>query len=235
MDAVEPVTTRVRVGVDIGQRADSTAIVVTEEQHRDGSDHYVARLIERLTLGTKYPVVADRIVQVVRNLEARSQAREWIDGDFPIECWLDATGVGLPVLDLIREQGVSAKAAIFTGSDKLVEHPDDVVSVGKSWMVARLQVLLQAGRLHLPISAEAAVLIRELQDYEITVNERAHASFNAPSGKHDDLVIALGLSVGAGKRYYGPASVTSWMAEYDEDDYRHPDHVPPWFAGNRLR
>jgi hypothetical protein len=222
--------------VDIGQRADSTAIIVTEEQHRDGSDHYVTRLIERLTLGTKYPVVADRIVQVVRNLEARSQAREWIDGDFPIECWLDATGVGLPVLDLIREQGVSAKAAIFTGSDKLVEHPDDVVSVGKSWMVGRLQVLLQAGRLHLPISAEAAVLIRELQEYQIDVNERAHASFNAPSGKHDDLVIALGLSVGAGKRYHGPASVTSWMAsDYDDDDYRHPDHVPPWFAGNRLR
>lgn len=98
------------------------------------------------------------------------------------------------------------------------------------YMVGRLQVLLQADRLHLPITTEAAVLVTELQDYQIDVNERAHASFNAPSGKHDDLVIALVLSVGAGKRYHGPASVTSWMAEYDEDDYRHPDHVPPWFG-----
>jgi hypothetical protein len=86
----------------------------------------------------------------------------------------------------------------------------------------------------LPITTEAAVLVTELQDYQIDVNERAHASFNAPSGKHDDLVIALGLSVGAGKRYHDPASVTSWIAsDYDEDDYRHPNHVPPWFAGTR--
>lgn len=234
MGAVMPRTTTVRVGADIGKKTDPSAIIVTEEQDRGGIDHYVARLVERMPLGTPYPAVADRIVAVVRNLEARSTSLDSIDQGFWIETWIDATGVGLPVVDLVREQGVSAKAASFTGSDKLTEHQHDVVSIGKAYMVGRLQVLLQADRLHLPITTEAAVLVTELQDYQIDVNERAHASFNAPSGKHDDLVIALGLSVGAGKRYHGPASITSWMAsEYDEDDYRHPDYVPPWFAGNR--
>lgn len=224
---MEPVTRVVRVGVDIGKQMDPAAIVVTEEQDRKGIDHYVSRMVQRLPLGTSYPAVADRIVQVVRNLEARSDALSIDERDFPIETWIDATGVGLPVMDLVREQGVSAKAAIFTGSDKLTEHPDDVVTIGKAYMVGRLQVLLQAGRLHLPISAEAKALIQELQEYEISVNERAHASFNAPSGKHDDLVIALGLSVGPSRPRASFWSGT-WLPQYDKDDWRHPDYIPPW-------
>lgn len=224
------VTTIVRVGADIGKRTDPTAIVVTEEQDRDGVDHYVSRLVERLPLGTSYPDVAARIVQVVRGVEARAAALAIVGQDFPVETWVDATGVGLPVLDLVRDAGVPAKAAIFTGSDKLTEHQDDVVSIGKAYMVGRLQVLLQAARLHLPITREAAALMRELADYQITVNERAHASFNASNGKHDDLVIALGLSVGRGRRHGGTWSGT-WLPEVDVDDWRHPEHVPPWAVG----
>lgn len=235
MATVEPRTTVVRVGADIGKKTDPTAIIVTEEQDRGGVDHYVSRLVERLRIGTPYPAVADRIVEIVRNLEARSEARAWTDNDFRIETWIDATGVGLPIVDLVREQGVNARAAIFTGSDKLTEHPDDVVSIGKAFMIGRLQVLLQADRLHLPINAEAAALVTELADYQIEVSERAHVSFNAPSGKHDDLVIALGLSVGPGKRHHGTSFVGSWLPEPDEDDYRHPNHVPPWFDGTRAK
>jgi hypothetical protein len=63
-------------------------------------------------------------------------------------------------------------------------------------LVSRLQMLLQIRRLHLPVTSEAIALTRELQDYQIKVSERGHASFNARQGAHDDLVIALGLSVG---------------------------------------
>lgn len=226
MDTVKARTTRVRLGVDIGKRQDPAALIVTEEQDRNGIDHYAVRLIERLPLETGYPEVSDRIVEVVRNLEDRSRALEPLRQGFPVETWIDATGVGLPVLDLVREAGVLARGVIFTGSDKLTEHPDRVVSMGKSYLVGRLQVLLQANRLHFPVTSEAAALTRELQAYEISVNERAHASFNAPTGKHDDLVIALGLSVGPSR----PARSTwsgTWLPQPDEDDWRHPDHVPP--------
>lgn len=235
MVAVEPITTVVRVGADIGKKTDPTAIIVTEEQDRGGVDHYVSRMVQRLPIGTEYPAVADRIVQVVRGLEERSEVLSWSRKQFRIETWIDATGVGESVVDLVREKGVSAKAATFTGTDKLTEHQDDVISIGKGYMVGRLQVLLQADRLHLPINEEAAVLVRELQNYQIEVNERAHASFSAPSGKHDDLVIALGLSVGPSQRRRGETWQKSWLPEFDDDDYRHPDHVPPWFNGNRLR
>jgi hypothetical protein len=40
------------------------------------------------------------------------------------------------------------------------------------------------------------LLAKELQDGQIRVLERGQASFNARQGAHDDLVIALRLSVG---------------------------------------
>lgn len=45
---------------------------------------------------------------------------------------------------------------------------------------------------------EPELLIKELQAYEVSISQSGHASFNARSGAHDDLVIALGLSVGTG-------------------------------------
>lgn len=100
--------------------------------------------------------------------------------------------------DLIRERGLHPRVALFTGSDTRTNHPGRVVHIGKSWMVSRLQVLLQAKRLRLPMGGETELLIKELQDYEVSISQSGHASFNARSGAHDDLVIALGLSVGTG-------------------------------------
>lgn len=185
----------VRVGCDIGQRVDPTAIIVVETQDREGITHYLARLVERLPLGTSYPVVADRITVIVRGLEQRSQALERRGTNFSIEVVIDATGIGLAIGDLLRERGIFPVSVFFTGGDKRSDRHDEV-SVGKGWMVGRLQVLLQSGRLHLPTTPEARVLADELVNYEITVNDHANASFNARQGKHDDLVIALGLAVG---------------------------------------
>jgi hypothetical protein len=47
------------------------------------------------------------------------------------------------------------------------------------------------------VAIDIGELMTSLQDYEqISASERGHASFNAGQGAHDDLVMALGLSVG---------------------------------------
>jgi len=229
----DPKVIAVRVGADIGQRQDYTAIAVTEEQDRRGIEHYVTRSIERLPLQTPYPTVANHIVAIVQALKARSEAWEYVGKNYPVECWVDATGVGLPIVDLVREAGVSAKSVILTGTDTLTERRDDVISLGKGYMVGRLQVILQADRLHLPISEDFTPLIAELQDYHGSQNpQTGHVSYNAKTA-HDDMVIALALSVGEGRRGRGEAWSGSWLPEFDEDDYRHPNHVPPWIDGRR--
>src|SRR5215212_7680187 len=65
------------IGVDVGQKVDPTAVAVIEHQwrgdrKRDGfDDHYVVRYLERLPLGTAYPLVAERLAEIVTGVRAR--------------------------------------------------------------------------------------------------------------------------------------------------------------------
>lgn len=204
----DPGQTAVRVGVDVGQRQDFSAIVVSEEERRLDLPHFLVRSIERLPLGTTYPNVVDRIKEVMAKLERRAQPRLG-PRLFTLQLVLDATGVGLPIGDILKERGLDPRLVLFTGSDKLNPQPG-VTMVGKAWMVSRMQVLLQSQRLHLPRTVEAGTLARELIDYRIDVSDAGHASFNARSGSHDDLVIALGLSCGV-DRHPGAAVSTSYV------------------------
>ncbi len=62
-------------------------------------------------------------------------------------------------------------------------------------------------------SNEAGVLARELADYQISVSDAGHASFNARSGKHDDLVIGLSLSVGIERPAFDATTHDYWKQE----------------------
>jgi len=187
------------LGVDIGQKRDPTAICVAEVDSREvggrTETHFLIRHLERLPLGTQYPKVADRVAGITGRVRGRT-------GESPT-VYVDATGVGLPVVDLLRERlhGGRVVAAYFTYGDRRTETVEDGqvrVSLGKAFLVSRLQALLQCGRLHLPRTGEAQALTEELLNYEIRVDENAHEKYGAfKVGTHDDLVTALGLAVQA--------------------------------------
>jgi len=86
------------IGVDIGQRRDPTAICVAETQRRPSGkateEHYLIRHLERLPLGTPYPEVARRLAEIATRTRERGR-------DTP-RLYLDATGVGQPVVDVLR-------------------------------------------------------------------------------------------------------------------------------------
>jgi hypothetical protein len=180
------------IGIDIGQKHDPTAIAVVEIEVRQGTgraeDYHLVRHLERLPLGTSYPAVAQRVAAVLAQVRARSRQT--------VRCYIDATGVGQPVVDTLRAAGVKATPVYFTHGDRRTVQEDSSVSLGKAWLVSRLQVLLQSGRLLLPKTSEAEVLARELLDYEIRVDEKANDTYGAfKVGTHDDLVTAVGLAV----------------------------------------
>jgi hypothetical protein len=179
------------LGVDIGQKRDPTAICVAETVQREQL-HYLIRHLERLPLDTPYPAVAARISALASALAERT--------GFKPEVFVDATGVGAPVMDLLREQAPevrSAVAVLFTaGSGKKPHRHEKKLTLGKARLVSRLQALLRVGRLHLPKTREADALAKELLTYEIRVDDNGHARFGAfKVGTHDDLVTALGLAV----------------------------------------
>ena len=189
---------RVTIGVDLGQRSDPTAIVVCEEtllpvQGRTAlASSYTARDLGRLPIGTPYPEVAKRVAGVVDALLARRVGN--------LRLIVDSTGVGIPVVELIKEalRGKACRLipATFTYGERLIKNENGDLSVGKAYLVSRLQALLQTGRLKLPVTAESKALAKELADYEIRVDQDANDKYGAfKVGTHDDLVTALGLAV----------------------------------------
>lgn len=197
------------MGVDIGQKRDPTTIAVVEwgervvgqklvkrgnviVDRRDETEyHHTARHLERLPLGTPHTAVARRVADLANGVRERTGRRL-------SKLYVDATGVGQPVVDLLSECGVRAAGVYFNHGDKRVEVSRRQVNLGKAYLVSRLQALLQARRIHLPRADEAEVLAQELLDYEIRVDQDANDRYGAfRVGTHDDLVTALGLAVQA--------------------------------------
>lgn len=186
------------VGLDLGQKRDPTALCVVDGERRWfripprmpwTEIHFVVRHLERLPVGTPFPEVSLRLAEVVRGVGRRT-------GRYP-RIYVDATGLGDPIIDLLGKRVGRITPVYFNHGDRrAAESMEREVRLGKAWLVARLQALLQSGTLHLPKTTEADTLARELGDYEITVTEDANDRYGAfRVGTQDDLITALGLAV----------------------------------------
>ena len=216
-------TIMLSIGVDLGQKRDPTAVAVLEVQHHpDGRVHFTCRFLERLALGTPYPDVVRRVAAIQQNAAVRARQAvmdtTFTDAQVTVTTAIDATGVGQPVADLFREAGLPVVSCYFTHGDRRTE-ANGQVTIGKAWLVSRLQALMQGDRLHLPAShPEARALTRELLDYEIRIDENANDKYGAfRVGTHDDLVTALGLAVGPGDSMRG-FGISSWLPDGNDDD-----------------
>lgn len=198
------VTGTVTIGLDVGQRRDPTALCVVESEQRRCPDrgdsnetHFHVRHLERLALGMPYPLVAERVKAVAHGVTKRIGRRARL--------YVDATGVGLPVIDVLRAAKVEAEivAVFLVHSGRRTEERGEV-KLGKEWLVSRLQALLQARRVELPATAEALALAAELLTYEVRRSEHDTEQYGAfRLGAHDDLVTALGLAVQEDERPMG--------------------------------
>ncbi len=212
------------VGVDLGQTNDSTAIAVVEEpvylhringwlpfepgwhapdalqpevlatvwqtMLRHGRPHgpiLRARHLERLPLGTNYVDVVERVTRLLATPPL---------ADRPTCLVVDITGVGRGVYDLMRRSGLDAIGISIHGGSEL-SVTGEGWSTPKRDLISATQVRLQSGTLQVAASLpETATLIHELVNYRVKIDERtAHDSYNARSGQHDDLVLALCLAV----------------------------------------
>jgi hypothetical protein len=90
---------------------------------------------------------------------------------------------------------VVVSAVVLTGGERFTGgYGARRMTVSKTWMVSRLQVLLQHRRIRLPETKMARSLAAELADFEIR-DVGGHDVYGAfRTGRHDDLVVALGLA-----------------------------------------
>ena len=151
---------------------------------------YTIRYMQRLPLGTSYPDAAERIAEMLCNpLFAGRKVR----------VLMDVTGVGRPVYEDLKNEAKRRKEA-----QKILIKPISFVhgesynkskgTMGKAYLVSRMQSLLQNSRVHAPDTPEVKATLEELRVYEIKISPDGKDTYGASTGKHDDLATALGLS-----------------------------------------
>jgi hypothetical protein len=177
------------LGLDLGQVADYTALVVIECHRIDLPGElttYHVRHIERL-LGKPYPDIVTRVQTLMAQPSLKGQSR----------LVADATGCGRPVIDMLRQARLHPVAVTIHGGDQVHQDGWDF-RTPKRDLVGALQVCLQTQRLkiaeQLPL---AATLVEELLAFRVKIDPAtAHDSYAAWREKdHDDLVLATALGI----------------------------------------
>lgn len=203
------------IGVDVGQHHEASGICAVVEERRVSSSlpntyqnrfsrqrerHFVVKHLERVPSGTRYPDIAKRVGAVVL------KAMEEVGSSGPL--YVNATGLGKPIVDLLQSHSYSASifTTYFTYGDRRTYERQEI-TLGKAYLVSRLQLLLQTDRLHLPKTAQTELLAKELKNYQIHLDENANDRYGAIKvGSTDELVTALGMVVSgpAPGRVWGP-------------------------------
>jgi hypothetical protein len=208
------------VGLDLGQASDYTALAVLERsrpadepreetmlvrQHWCGMETvsrvrvpapkrektFALRHLERFALGTSYPAISERVVQLF--------AQPPLAGSTLV---VDQTGVGRAVVDVIRRARPRATIRPIT-----ITAGHEVVPDGAGWhvpkkeLVSSLQVLLQTHRLQVARALPmAGVLVKELESFRVKITASAHETFEAWRERdHDDLVLATAQAAWVGE------------------------------------
>ena len=175
----------------MGQKQDHTAIAVVERR-----EFLEVRHIERVALGTPYPMVVAYLREMVGRAEVRGRCALVVDG----------TGLGAPVVDMLRGAGLGCEitAVTITGGERERRSGGgQYVTVPKRDLIAGLQVALENEDLKIARRLkQAGSLVRELVDVRMssglgTGKVRVGAD---GYGEHDDLVIALALACWRAKR-----------------------------------
>jgi len=192
------------LGLDLGQSGDPSALTVVRQltpyskkkkrKHpcrpglkvtKDcGTTRYEVVWIEQFDLGTPYTEIVERVAHV----------KGYPPGDTPLA--LDATGVGAPVVDMFKEEGVIPKEITFTGGKK-VKRDGHSFSVPKKDLATTVQTLLQTGRLKIAEELpHAGTLVREMKTFRVKIGASGHARFeHAMEGDTDDILMSLACAI----------------------------------------
>jgi hypothetical protein len=186
-------------GLDLGRPHEFTALAVLERTEAPSSDdptrtvpYYAVRHLERLPPATPYPEVFKRLAEVF--------AAPSLHGSRLV---VDYTGVGRPVLDMLRKARVGASVTplfVTTGKASCSDERGGWL-VLRQELAATLQVLLQSRRLRVaPTLPESAMLARELAAFQMKVSTSAVQEMDAwRQGAHDDLVLAVAVAAWLGE------------------------------------
>lgn len=152
-------------GCDVGKLEDHSVIAVIE---REG-DLLKLMFLKEFPLQTPYSNVIGYLVRAHKKFNFRKVK-------------VDQTGVGEPVLEELKNQGVPAEGLTFT-----IKTKEELLSC--------LKITMEQKRLKMPYHRRLAEQINEQQ---YAYGKSGHLQFSHPTGSHDDMLWALALGVYVG-------------------------------------
>lgn len=173
------------LGLDLGKNRDPTALALIESDLDDDIDRL--RGLHRFKLGTP-------LTQLPALLKPHLTAPP-LAGRVRIA--IDATGIGGAIVELFREQlpRIDVYAVTITSGASVSGTRNDP-HVPKQDLIATTSVILEQGWLRIAKAMRETETLRdELLSFQQSTTEHGHDTFGAPSGQHDDLVIALSLAL----------------------------------------
>ncbi len=207
------------VSVDLGQASDFTAVggfrripVATGktkelyinggvELTREYEDTFSLGYAHRFPLHTPYPDQVSKLADICGR----------IPGTYQIVA--DATGVGRPVLDIMRSAGLPVIGVIITAGASNAQQDKDsgYWKVPKRELITRAQSYMQSGKLKIASKlALADVIVKEMLAFKMKVaSQSGNVSFEAwRESAHDDLVLMLCMGV-----WWGHQTRTAWKKD----------------------
>jgi len=108
---------------------------------------------------------------------------------------IDFTGVGRPVFDIFNQQGIRAEGINITADNQETQEMHGW-NVAKQILVSTVQAELHSGRLKVGRKLkDGPILKSELQNFQASIAPSGNATFSARVDAHDDLVLALAISL----------------------------------------
>ena len=200
------------IGLDLTQSSDYTALAIVEVQadFARRTERYAVRSLDRW-LPHRYQHVVERVAALIPKL-AVGVLVDPLNGAGVrvmrpnVTLVLDRTGVGRAVGDMFSAADLPVALQLISihGGDTVARDPDDTGwRVPKRDLVGVVAVALQNGTLEVAEGMEhAATLKAELRNFRARISSAGHTSYGAGGGgddwrqgSHDDLVLAVALSL----------------------------------------
>lgn len=186
------------LGVDLGQKQDPTALALLEKPdahpvHGGEMGGLYLTGLQRVPLGTPY-------MEVVAKIQALTEGT-LLSGQVVVV--VDATGVGIPVVEQLRRAVRCEVAAVTITSGEKGSQKGRDYTTPKQDLMAALLVSLEQNELRIARRMrETGALVKELMNMRSTARESGRTRLGADRfGEHDDLAIATALAVWRAKRH----------------------------------
>jgi hypothetical protein len=189
------------IGLDLGQYTDYAAASIIDrmlipDPHGTPSRTPRGQIIRkydvlnltRFPLGTKYTTIVTRIANQLHR--------------FPgVRLIVDATGVGVPVVDMLRDLMIDVVAVTITGGRSWSNPEPGVYHVAKIELVAATRVALETNRIEIREVVDdsgisvSELLRRELTEFKVKTSKAQNEIYSAREGDHYDLVLSTALPI----------------------------------------